>query len=120
VSESDRSALLVARQPARRRTIALALERHGVSVVGEIARPDEALPILEQHGPALLVIELCATTNDADVTRRNEQALELVRAARERLPGLRVIAVTDSLDADAFADAIGKGVDAYLLGSDAE
>jgi DNA-binding NarL/FixJ family response regulator len=120
VSESGRSALLVARQPAQRRAIALALERHGVSVVGEIARPEEALPILEQYGPSLLVIELSAATGDADVTLRNEQVLELVRAARDRVPGLRVIAVTDSLDAGAFADAIGNRVDAYLLGSDAE
>ena len=118
MSDSGRSALLVARQPARRRRIALALERQGVAVVGELGGPDEALAIVEQSEPAVLVVELSGATDDRDLLARNERVLELVRGARELVPGLRVIAVTESLDPTMVARAVAKGVDAYILESD--
>ena len=114
MSGTERSALLVALEAARRRTIAEALERRGVSVVGELTGPEGALPMLERYGPDVLVVELAPASGGSDPTAGNEQVLELVRAARELVPDLRVIAVADSLD------AVVEGVDAYLLGSDAE
>jgi CheY-like chemotaxis protein len=121
VSRSSRSALLVARQPARRRKIATALTRQGVSVVAETAGPRDALSMIDRWEPAMLVVELNAGTDDPQLMRRDENVLEFVRAARERIPGLRVIAVTESLDLGLLARAVsgGAGVDAYVLEPDA-
>jgi DNA-binding NarL/FixJ family response regulator len=118
MTQARRSALLIARQPARRRKLALALARQGVAVVGEIAGPDAALPLIEEREPAMLVVELAAETDDPDLLLRNEKVLEFVRAARERVPRMRVIAVTESLDPGLVANAVAKGVDAYVLESD--
>jgi len=119
VSESERSALLVARQPARRRRIATALEGKGLTVVGEIAGPEGALPMLERCDPGVLVVELCGETDDPELISRNKEVLQFVRAARELVPGVRVIAVTEALDIGLLVNAVTTGVDAYVLESDA-
>jgi len=120
VSGSHRSALLVARPAARRRRIATALEGQGITVVAEIDDPDEALPLLERCEPTVLVIELSTARDDSDLMLRNAHVLDFVGAARKRVPDLRVIAVTESLDAGLVADTATWGVDAYVLepGSD--
>jgi len=115
VTDSHRSALLVASRPARRRRIAAALEGQGITVVAEIDDPDEALPLLEQCEPSVLVIELSTGQEGSDLVVRNAHVLDFVGAARKRAPGLRVIAVTESLDPGLVADAATRGVDAYVL-----
>lgn len=113
---AERSALLLARRPSRRRQIATALAGQGVAVIAEVADPDGALRFVKEHEPAMLVVELSAETDDAELLLRNERVLEFVRAARKRIPGLRVIAVADSLDPGLVANAVANGVDAYVLG----
>ena len=96
----------------------MALARHGVTVVGEIAGPEDAIPIVVEREPAMLVVELTAETDDPNLRLRNENVLAFVRAARDRVPALRVIAVTESLDVGLVANAVSRGVDAYVLESD--
>jgi DNA-binding NarL/FixJ family response regulator len=116
---TERGALLLAHRPSRRRQIATALAGHGVAVIAELADPDGALKFVEEREPAMLVVELNPETGDPDLLLRNERVLEFVRAARQRVPGLRVIAVADSFDPGLVANAVANGVDAYLLGPDA-
>ena len=112
------SALLVA-LPDRRRRIAEVLAPQGVEVTGEAAGPETALRLLDERAPALLVVELGAETDDPDVLLRNELLLEFVGDARDRVEGLRVIAVAESGNSGLAADALTHGVDAYVVVPDA-
>jgi DNA-binding NarL/FixJ family response regulator len=111
-------AVLVARGPFRRQ-IASALTGHGVAVVAELADPDGALLRVVESMPALLVVELSAEVDAPELVLRNERMLEFVRAARQRIPGLNVIAVTESFDPGLISAALTNGVDAYLVGAEA-
>lgn len=109
------SALLLAREPARARKITAALATQGVTVVAEARDPGDALTLIEEREPALLIVELAPMTSDESGLARNERVLEFVQAARERLPGLKVIAVMESIEPALVAKMAGQGVDAYVL-----
>lgn len=112
-----KAALVLVREAARGRKIREALATQGVIVVGEASDASVALPLIEEREPALLVVELDPPTSGESLAR-NERVFELVQAARDRLPALKVIAVMESVEPDLIAETAAKGVDAYVLRPD--
>jgi NarL family two-component system response regulator LiaR len=87
------------------------LEVAGVRVVGEAARPEEALEIVPGSRPDVVVLSLDARGMPAtEATRR------LVRVA----PGTGVLALTGGQDPDAVIDALVAGATGYLAKGESE
>lgn len=118
MSSSDKSALVLVREPARGRKIREALATQGIIVVGDASDARVALPLIEEREPTLLIVELDSLTNGEDGVARNERVLALVQAARDRLPGLMVIAVMESVDPDLIKKTAARGLDAYVVAPD--
>jgi len=115
INGADKSAFVLADEPARVHQITEALATQGFVVVGDASDAGVARPLIEERLPALLVIELDSLAAGENGKSRNESVFELVRAARELLPTLKVVAVMESVDPDLIATTADRGVDAYVL-----
>jgi DNA-binding NarL/FixJ family response regulator len=85
------------------------LESIGVNVVGRAAKADSALALLDEHVPELLITELQGGAGGS------MSGLELIHAARERVPGLRVIVLAASQEPADIARAFDAGAVVYVL-----
>jgi DNA-binding NarL/FixJ family response regulator len=83
------------------------LSAEGVTVVGKATSPEAALALLESERPAGLVasVELPGSSMDG---------FECLRRARERRPGLRIVAFSTHHDPFHLSAAATAGADAYL------
>lgn len=111
----------VLRQPARERAsirvvladdharirhqVRLALEDGGCTVVGEAATADEAIALVAEHRPDVVLLDIHMRGNG-------------IRAAREitgQHPGLPVVMLTQSVEEDDLFDSLRAGAGGYLL-----
>lgn len=82
------------------------LESSGVArVVGSACSVGEVLPALAEAEPDCLLLEL---------TLPNGSPLQLIREARVRFPGLRIIVANVSADAEVVARALRAGAVGYI------
>jgi DNA-binding NarL/FixJ family response regulator len=107
--QSDRrSAVLLDRHPLVLEGVQRVLARAGVEVVGKTTSPDQALALLEEREPDLLVTE-------AELPDDGIDGLECLRRARSRVRDLKAIVLSASDDPSRVAAAFEAGADAYVV-----
>jgi DNA-binding NarL/FixJ family response regulator len=90
----------------RRGLVGLLEEMPGFQVVGQAGDGEQALPVIEQARPDVVLLDLNMPRKDGIATLRDLRAL--------RLP-VRVLMLTISQDDADLMDAIRAGADGYLL-----
>lgn len=88
-----------------RRQVRMALEGGGCTVVGEAATADEAIALVAEHRPDVVLLDIHMPGNG-------------IRAAREIAglhPGLPVVMLTQSVEEDDLFDSLRAGAGGYLL-----
>ena len=102
----ERSAVLLDRHPLWMDALEALMEGLEIEVVGRAADCDEALALVDEFRPDVLVAGI-------DVWRSDE--LTCVRRATQAHPGLRAVVVGESDDLQAVATAFGAGASAYCV-----
>jgi len=107
-SQDGRTALLVDQHPLWLDTVQQVVERADVKVLGKISSSRAAYERLGALQPDLLVTGIKMAETEMD-------GLALVRAARERLPGLKVIVLSMYEDSQHIDAAFAAGAAAYVV-----
>jgi DNA-binding NarL/FixJ family response regulator len=84
------------------------LRRIGIRVVGKTTSTGEALSLVEEHRPDLLITEL-----EGDTGERG--GLTLIERARAAVPGLRSIVLSMHHEAQVIDAALAAGASAYVV-----
>ncbi|HEY7560536.1 MAG TPA: response regulator transcription factor [Gaiellaceae bacterium] len=108
ISLDRRTAVLVDQHPLWLETVQQVVSRVGVDVVAKATSATEALDILDEARPDLLITGI--KMNDGEV-----DGITLLRQARERNPGLRVIVLSMYEDPQHIEAAFAAGAVAYVL-----
>jgi DNA-binding NarL/FixJ family response regulator len=103
-----RTAVLVDRHPLWLDTVEAVVARAGVTVAGKATSSAAALELVARLEPDLLVSGIRMPRGEMD-------GLALVRAARERLPGLRAVVLSASSDPADVDAAFKAGARAYVV-----
>jgi DNA-binding NarL/FixJ family response regulator len=90
----------------RRGLVGLLEEMPGFQVVGQAGDGEQALPVIEQARPDIVLLDLNMPKKDGIAT---------LREVRERRLPVRVLMLTISQDDNDLMDAIRAGADGYLL-----
>lgn len=90
----------------RRGLLALLSRESGFDVVGEAADALEGVKLAAQLKPDLVLL---------DLHMPGVSGLEAIRTLREALPGVRIVMLTVSEEADDLVAALRAGADGYLL-----
>lgn len=83
------------------------LSSQGITVIGKATSPEAALELVESEKPDALVASIELPGSDMD-------GFECLRRARERSPGLRIVAFSTYHDPFHLSAAATAGADAYL------
>jgi DNA-binding NarL/FixJ family response regulator len=108
MSEAGRSALLVDPHPLWLDAVEHLFERIGIRVVARTTSLADGLELLVKHRPALVIVELAASTGELD-------GVEFITRARDELEAVHVIVVSSSDDPDDVERAMDAGAVAYVL-----
>lgn len=109
VQHSDRyTAVLVDEHPLWLDAVTRVLDRIDVSVVASSTSPEQALVLLAEHAPDLVVIGLDGYESDVD-------ALAFLRSARQQYPDLRAIVLSAYRDPNRIEAALQAGAVAYVV-----
>jgi DNA-binding NarL/FixJ family response regulator len=100
------SAVLVDDHPVWLDALASIVEAAGIRIVGKATSPDEALALIEETKPSLLVSE--------HRFRAEISGAQLVREAVERRPDLRAVIVSGDDDTASIHEALSSGADAFV------
>lgn len=99
--------LLADDHPLVRAGVRKVLEQQArVTVVGEAGDGDEALKLLAELDPDLLVL---------DLNMPNRDGFAVLREARDVAPGVRILVLTMHSSVEYVARAVREGADGYLL-----
>jgi len=99
--------LLADDHPLVRAGVRKVLEQQArVTVVGEAGDGDEALKLLAELEPDLLVL---------DLNMPNRDGFAVLREARDAAPGVRILVLTMHSSVEYVARAVREGADGYLL-----
>ena len=88
-----------------------------VELVGEGAVGEDILPLVEQHEPDVLLLDLAMPQNHLD-TDEKFLALPMIAQLRRRWPPMAIIILSAYLKPNIIHGAIKLGVPGYLLKSD--
>jgi DNA-binding NarL/FixJ family response regulator len=110
MSPDHRTAILVDQHPLWLDTVGQVVRRVGVEVLASTTRTSEALALLEEMSPDLLVTEINAPDGEPD-------GITLVRRARERHPNIKPIVLSMYDDPGHVDAALFSGAVAYVLKS---
>jgi two-component system response regulator DevR len=105
-----RTAVLLDQHPLWHEAVEPVLERLDVEVIAKTTTPEEALSVLEEHRPDVLLLEL-------DVSGDGLDGISLIREAKERDPELRVIVLSLYDNPHEVETAFAAGAAAYVLKS---
>ena len=99
--------LLADDHPLVRAGVRKVLEQQSlVTVVGEAGDGEEALKLLRELDPDLLVL---------DLNMPNRDGFAVLREARDAAPGVRILVLTMHASVEYVARAVREGADGYLL-----
>ena len=105
---SERTAVIHDPHPLWIDAVESVLESIDVTVVGRAATPEQALELVEEHRPSLLITE-------TQMSNGGMSGPMLIRTARERVAALRVIVLGSSHDPADIDEAFDAGTIAYVL-----
>ena len=84
------------------------LQRIGIRVVGKTTSTSEALSMVEEHRPDLLVTEIKGANGDLS-------GLTLIERSRSAVPSLRPLVLSMHQDAQIIDSALAAGASAYVV-----
>lgn len=105
---NERTAVLLDQHPLWLSAIERILLNSGVKPIAKATTSSEAIALVQKHRPDLLVL-------DVDLNGGTYDGLACLREAIARAPGLRVIAVSSSNDAQRIDATLSAGAVAYVL-----
>ena len=105
---SGRSAALLHQYPRRMAVVERALRQLGLAVVVKTAQLEDALTVIEDDEPDLLVVELETSGNP-------EEGVELLRRIREERLAPRIVAFSTRPELEWVDAALGAGAAAYVI-----
>jgi DNA-binding NarL/FixJ family response regulator len=105
-----RKAVLLDQHPLWHEAVEPVLERLEIEVVAKTTFSDEALAVVEEHRPDLLLLEL-------DLPEDGLDGISLIRQAKERDPALRVIVLSLYDNPHEVEASFAAGAAAYVLKS---
>jgi DNA-binding NarL/FixJ family response regulator len=106
----ERSAVLFDPHPLWLDAVEQAIARAGVTAVGKTTSPEEALELIEEHDPDVLVGEI--NTEDGP-----GEGISYLLRAREIQPELKIIVLSTSNDPQHIDSAFAAGAAGYVLKS---
>lgn len=106
--DGRRSAVLLDEYPLWLEAVERVLKNAGLDVVGKTTDPDDALALVEEHAPDLLVAEIALTGDGID-------GIECVRCARNLAPDLKTVVLSSCKDEYAVRAALAVGAVAYVV-----
>jgi DNA-binding NarL/FixJ family response regulator len=109
-SLQGRKAVLLDQHPLWHEAVKPVLDRLDVEVVAKTTSSDEALAVIEEHAPDLLLLEL-------DLPEDGMDGISVIREAKERTPALRVIVLSLYDNPHEVEAAFAAGAAAYVLKS---
>ncbi|MFB6229627.1 MAG: response regulator [Salinibacter sp.] len=105
-SHTQTRVFLVDDHPAIREALSSAISEAGMQVVGDSARASDAVPIIKQRVPDVLVV---------DISLEDEDGLSLIESIRSRVPEVRIL-VFSVYDENVYAErAIRAGASGYVM-----
>jgi DNA-binding NarL/FixJ family response regulator len=99
--------VLLDRNPTWLHAVEQVLSRLGIDVVGKTKFPEQALALIAERKPDLLIAEV--ETDDSEI-----DGLACLRGASERVPELRTIVCSASAEPEHVASAFRAGASAYV------
>src|SRR5919204_454626 len=105
---SVRSAVLLDPHPLWLDAIERLLERIGFSVVGSSTSSSDALELVDEHRPHMVVVSV-------DLGTTPGECVDVIRRMTERAPHVKVIAVSADDDAALVSAALDAGAVAYIV-----
>jgi DNA-binding NarL/FixJ family response regulator len=102
-----KTAAVFDRYPLVVRAIEAHVRRTGLEIVGRASTPERALAILAEHEPDLFIAGLSTAPESID-------GVELLRAARDVHPGVKVIAFADTPNDRRVEEVFAAGASAFL------
>ena len=105
---SEQSGVICDSHPMWIDAVEQVLRRIGIRVVGKTTSSDEALKLVEQHCPDLLITELEGDTGDRG-------GLALVERARGLVPDVRAIVLSMHHEVQVIDAALAAGASAYVV-----
>ena len=106
----DRTTVLVDEHPLWLDTVAKVVSDIGIRVVGKATRSSEALRLITEHSPALMITGIRMPDEELD-------GIALVREALLRRPEMKAIVLSMYDDAEHVDASFTAGVSAYVLKS---
>jgi len=106
----NRTAVLVDEHPLWLDTVAQVVADLGVQVIGKATRASEALSIVTEHSPDLLITGIRMPEGEID-------GIALVRESRLRVPDMEAIVLSMYDDAEHVEASFNAGASAYVLKS---
>jgi DNA-binding NarL/FixJ family response regulator len=108
IASEQRTALLVDEHPLWLEAVAGVLGRIDVGVLAATTSPEQALELLAEHAPALIVVGLDGRESPIDT-------LTFLQRARELRPDARAIVLSADRDPARIGAALAAGAVAYVL-----
>jgi DNA-binding NarL/FixJ family response regulator len=105
-----RKAVLLDQHPLWHEAVEPVLDRLEIEVVAKTTFPDEALAVVEEHQPDLLLLEL-------DFPEDGLDGISLIRKVKERDPSLRVIVLSLYDNPNEVEASFAAGAAGYVLKS---
>jgi two-component system response regulator DevR len=102
-----RTAVLLDQHPLWHEAVEPVLERLKIRVIGKTTRPDDALSLIEECRPDILLLELDLPDEELD-------GVSVIRAAKDRAPGLHVIVLSVYDSPHEVDAAVAAGAAAYV------
>jgi DNA-binding NarL/FixJ family response regulator len=99
--------VLLDRNPTWLHVVEQVLSRLGIDVVGKTKFPEQALALIGERKPDLLIADI--ETDDSEI-----DGLACLRGASERVPELRTIVCSESAEPEHIASAFCAGASAYV------
>ena len=102
------TAVLVDEHPLWLEAVQEVLNKINVDTVGKATGPDHALALIEERQPKVLVTGI-------RMSRAEMDGIDLIRRARERLPGLKAVVFSMYEDVELVNAAFSAGAVAYVV-----
>jgi DNA-binding NarL/FixJ family response regulator len=104
----ERTAVVLDEQPLWLEAMEQLLGRVGVNIVGKTTDPAEALELVEEHRPDILLADYGVSDGDLD-------AVECVRKAQELHPELKTVVLSATDQPQQIASAFAAGASVYCV-----
>jgi DNA-binding NarL/FixJ family response regulator len=104
----ERTAVVLDEQPLWLEAMEQLLRRVGVSIVGKTTEPEEALDLVEENRPDILLVDFGVSDGDLD-------AVECVRKAKEVHPELKTVVLSATDQPQHIASAFAAGASVYCV-----